>query len=222
MSRISFLPSQFAYLLIIFLSYALLRLDIGFKILFTLLVIIIFYFFRRASVPYRDTLKNNGEIYLSPIHGVVESIRLDTASWDELSLCHEVRVSIGPWCEKGLYLPTSGEVSFLRASGGSKVPRKALSQAFETPREHLSHTDLILTSKNQAKSLMRFIDCPYGQPPVIWLKSGDRGRGAACFGYYPLGGTLIIYLPQNSDILVFQNERLVAGQSVIAALKDIK
>ena len=69
---------------------------------------------------------------------------------------------------------------------------------------------------------MRFIDCTYGHRPSIWLKSGDCGRGAACFGFYPFGGTLIIYLPQNSDILVFEKERVVPGQTVISAFKDVK
>ena len=126
-----------------------------------------------------------------------------------------------PGLRKVFILPTAGEVSYLKANKGAKIPRNAESNQFYVPTHDLSHTDFVLKSKNQAKSLMRFIDCVYGQRPTIWLKSGDRGRGAACFGNYPFGGTLIIYLPQNSDILVFENERVVPGQTVIAALKDV-
>lgn len=222
MKRFLFLPPEISYGFLFLWGYALFNWNLGYKIFYGLITILLFYAFRRASIPYRDTLKNNGEIYLSPVHGVIESIRLNTTTWDETPFSHEVRISIGGWDEKGLYLPTAGEVTYLKANKGKKVSRYADSQAFYQPIEELAHTDLVLTSKNQAKSLMRFIDCKYGQRPTIWLKSGDRGRGAACFGNYPFGGTLIIYLPQNSDILVFEKERVVPGQSVIAALKDVK
>ncbi len=222
MRRFSFLPAEIVYGVLFLWIYSLWNWDVGIKFLVSLGLLILFFAFRRTGVPYRDTLKNDGEIYLSPVFGVVESIRRDTTIWDEFPLTHEVRISIGPWSEKGLYLPTTGEVSYLKANKGKKIPRNAGSEEFFLPITELAHTDLVLTSKNQAKSLMRFIDCVYGQRPTIWLKSGDRGRGAACFGNYPFGGTLIIYLPQNSDILVFEKERVVPGQTVIAALKDVQ
>ena len=222
MKRISFIPAQFFYLLVFIWMYSLWNWAFGYKLLVTAIVLVILYATRKASIPYRDTLKNNGEIYLSPVHGIVESIRRDTLGWEEFPGCHEVRISIGGWDEKGLYLPTAAEVSYLKASKGKKVLRGAGAEAFYGPVAELSHTDLVLTSKNQTKTLMRFIDCEYGIRPSIWLKSGDRGRGAACFGHYPFGGTLIIYLPENSDILVFERERIVPGQTVIAALKDAK
>jgi hypothetical protein len=222
MRRFTFLPAEIVYGLLFLWVYAIWNWSFGYRILISILIFITFYIFRRSSIPYRDTLKNDGEIFLSPVYGVVESIRRETSTWDEVPVSHEIRITIGPMSEKGLYLPTSGEVSFLKANRGKQIPRNAESQEFYIPVAELAHTDLILTSKNQTKSLMRFIDCTYGQRPSIWLKSGDRGRGAACFGYYPFGGTLIIYLPQNSDILVFEKERVVPGQTVIAAFKDVK
>ena len=221
MKRFSFLPPEFFYGFLILWIYGLMNWGIIHKVLISLAMVVIFFCFRRSHIPYQDTLKNNGEIFLSPVHGVVQSIRRDATTWDELPASHEIRIAIGPWSEKGLYLPTAGEVSYLKANKGIKIPRNAESKDFYVPTHDLAHTDFVLKSKNQAKSLMRFIDCVYGQRPTIWLKSGDRGRGAACFGNYPFGGTLIIYLPQNSDILVFENERVVPGQTVIAALKDV-
>lgn len=126
------------------------------------------------------------------------------------------------WDEKGLYLPTTGEVSYLKATKGKKVPRNGENHEFYGPLEDVSHTDLILTSKSGVKTTMRFVDCPNGQRPMVWLKSGDRGRGAACFGYYPFGGTVLIYLPANSDILVYESEHIVPGQTVIADIKEVK
>ncbi len=222
MRKFFFLPTLFSYLLVGFVIYALIKLSLGYKILITLGFLGVSFICRRSNIPYRDTLKNDGEIYLAPVHGIVKSIRHHITGPDGYSLHHEVRVAVSLWNEKGLYLPTSGEVSYLKANKGERVDRDAPVESFYRPVEELAHTDLTLTSKNQTKTLMRFIDCQYGKRPTIWLKSGDRGRGAACFGYYPFGGTLIIYLPANSDILVFDGEKVVPGQTVIAALKDTK
>jgi hypothetical protein len=191
------------------------RWEFGYAFFVTVICFILALVTRRSQVPYRDTLKNDGEIFLSPVYGEVKSIRRNGEG-------QEVRISISGWSEKGLYLPTAGEVSFLRATKGVRISREAEPVAFYRPMDEVAHTDFILTSKNKTQTLMRFVDCKYGVRPTIWLKSGDRGRGAACFGYYPFGGTLLIYLPDNSDILVFEKEFVVPGQTVIAALKDSK
>jgi hypothetical protein len=222
MKRFFFLPTEITYGLLALWLYSLVYWSLGYRFLVSLLFFIVMYAFRRVAIPYRETLKLDGELYLSPVHGVVESIRRSTSAWEDGTKCHEVRISIGAWHEKGLYLPTNGEASYLRANKGKKIPRNADSKEFYQPAAELAHTDLVLLSRNETKTLMRFIDCTYGKRPTIWLKSGDRGRGAACFGYYPFGGTLFIYLPENSDILVFEKERIIPGQTVIATLKDAK
>jgi hypothetical protein len=216
MKKFIFLPTIINYGLITVLVYSWLHYSFLINFFITILIVLAVYIFRSNSIPYRDTSKSDGELYLSPVHGVVEKIRQTSDG------SVEVRISMSFWDEKGLYLPTAGEVSYLKAQAGEKVARNAGPEAFYRPSEELAHTDLSLTSRNDTKSLMRFIDTTLGKRPTIWLKSGDRGRGAACFGFYPLGGTLIIYLPKNSDILVFEKETIVPGQTVIAALKDAK
>lgn len=219
MRRFFFLPSMVPYGMIAALVYAFLYFDLFWQITVILACLLISLVFRKAAVPYRDTLKTDGEIYLSPVHGTVEAIRQGIDTPDFPTPRHEVRISMSLLDEKGLYLPTSGEVSYLKANKGRKVSRYAGTTEFYGSPAELSHTDFVLTSKDQTNTLIRFIDSPRGNRPVLYMKSGDRGRGAACFGYYPFGGTLIIYLPASSDILVFPKERLVPGQSVIAALK---
>jgi hypothetical protein len=220
MKRFFFLQTEISYGMLALIIYAFLKLPLVYEIPVLLLSSLVLFVFRRSHIPYRDTHKTDGEIYMSPVHGIVESVRHSVSSLDYPSPCHEVRISMSFWEEKGLYLSTAGEVSYLKANKGKKVHRNSPTHTFYGPVEELSHTDLTLTSKNQTQTLMRFIDCTTGKRPAIWLKSGDRGRGGACFGYYPFGGTLLIYLPATSDILVFENERVVPGQSVIAALKD--
>lgn len=220
MTRFFFLPTEITYGLFAAIVYAFWKLPLLLEIPLLLLASLVLFIFRRSKVPFRDTQKLDGEMYLSPVHGVVESVRHSIMTQDYSSPCHEVRITISFWDEKGLYLPTNGEVTYLKANKGKKIRRKAPRESFYGSHEELAHTDLTLTSKNKVGTLMRFIDCTTGQRPSLWLKSGDRGRAGACFGYYPFGGTLLIYLPISSDILVYEKETVIPGQSVIAALKD--
>jgi hypothetical protein len=220
MTRRTFLPIEIFWSIVGIWIYTLMHASFGYQLLITILSFVVLFLGRKSSVPYRDTLKNDGEIYLSPVSGEVKSIRKNVQLADYPHLKNEIRMTVNFWSEKGLYLPTSGEVAYLKAMKGRRISREAQAQAFYGPVDELAHTDFLLTSKNSTKTLLRFIDCQYGNRPTIWLKSGDRGRGAACFGYYPFGGTLLIYLPENSDILVFENEKVVPGHTVVAAIKE--
>jgi hypothetical protein len=220
MKRLFFLPTEVSYLVVGLLIYAFLKLPLFLEIPVLLGASLLLFLFRRARVPYRETVKLEGELYLSPVHGTVEAVRHSVTNSFYPSPCHEVRISLSFWDEKGLYLPTSAETSYLKANKGLRLSRNAPDHFFYGSVEDMSHTDLTLVSKNSTQTLIRFIDCPAGTMPIIWLKSGDRGRGGACFGYYPFGGTLLIYLPATSDVLVFDKERVTPGVTVIAAIKD--
>lgn len=222
MRKFFFLPALTSYILMGLIVYGFLKLPLELLIPVIIIDSFVLFIFRRSLIPFRDTLKNDGEIYLAPIHGTVESVRHNVTILDYPSPCHEVRISMSFWDEKGLYLPTAGEVTYLKANKGRKVHRHSPTEVFYGTIDELAHTDLTLTSKNKTKTLMRFVDAQMSKRPIMWLKSGDRGRGAACFGYYPFGGTLLIYLPVTSDILVYEKEEVVPGQTVIAALKDVK
>lgn len=220
MSRFFFLPTELTWAILGLCLYVFIKLSLPWSALIGLVFFALLFLFRRMSVIYRDTSKIDGELFLAPIHGVVESVRLFIDSTDYPSPCHEVRISISLWKEKGLYLPSSGEVIYLKANKGKKVRRNSSSEYFYGPLGEISHTDLTLQSKNKTQSLMRFIDCKTGVRPTIWLKSGDRGRAGGCFGYYPFGGSLLIYVPASSDILVYEGEKVSPGITVIASLKD--
>ena len=130
MSRLSFIPRFIVWSLIVFFILYVRKWSASHQVLFLIFTLFLFYFFRRSSIPYRETIKSDGEIFLSPIHGVVKSIRRNTMGWDELPGAHEVRISMSYFDQKGLYLPTSGEVSYLKENKGLKVDRKGSSQDF--------------------------------------------------------------------------------------------
>lgn len=220
MKRFFFLPTFMSLGLLVILLYAFFKLHIVLLIPLILIISFLLFIFRRGYIPYRDTVRDDSEIYMAPVHGKVQSIRFSVTIPDFDFLVHEIRISMSVWDEKGLYLPTTGEVNFLKASKGKKTHRDSLPHYFYGPVDELSHTDFNLISKFENKTLIRFIDCVYGKRPSIWLKSGDRGRAGACFGYYPFGGSLLIYLPATSDVLVYEQETIVPSETVIGTLKD--
>jgi len=222
MKRWLFIPPELNFGIVVLTILAFYYLTFSQLVVFTFFLILVLFNFRRTQVQFQETLKTDGEIFLSPVSGRVESIRLNVPIMDDSEIGHEVRISISMMNKKGLYLPTSGEVFYLKATKGRKILKDAEDQEYYGSLEEVAHTDLTLSSKNGSKTLMRFVDCPYAVRPTIWLKSGDRGRGGACFGYYPFGGSLLIYLPQHSDVLVFNSERVRPGETVIAALKEVK
>ncbi|MGE3608968.1 MAG: hypothetical protein AB7I27_05230 [Bacteriovoracaceae bacterium] len=218
----TFLPMTIVVSVAVLLTYCFINLSLWINFILIFLTTFIGIIFRKSKIPYVDTFKIDGEMYLSPVHGIVEDVRQNVTIPGTSEIGHEIRVSISIFEEKGLYLPANAEVSYLKAFNGRKVPRNSDSKEFYVPVDELSHTDMVLSLRSSHQTLLRFIDCKYSIRPYIWLKSGDRGRGAACFGHYPFGGTLLIYIPQNSDILVFNKERVVPGHTVIAAIKGFK
>ena len=83
MRRFTFLPAELIYIFLFIWIYAFWNWSFGYKALTSIILLTVFYALRRSSIPYRDTLKNNGEIFLSPVHGIVQSIRRDTSVWDD-------------------------------------------------------------------------------------------------------------------------------------------
>lgn len=174
--------------------------------------------FRRSPVPFIETIKVDKELLLSPVFGTIKSIRPNCELYETGQVGHEIRIALSFWGPKGLYLPTSGQLSYLKHIKGKKIALDAEPENFYGNLEGLSRSNMILTFNKVFPFSMRFIDRPYGVRPEIWMKSGDIGRGGACFGYYLFGGTLIIYLPQECSLLVYENERVVPGSTVLASL----
>lgn len=173
---------------------------------------------RRRDLPWRDTLRSDGEMFLSPVDG--EVVKIGTWTDPEAGFAYsEVRLRMNYTNNWGLHLPSSCEMEFLKNYPGRRSNRKDLAHITTDESGPLEKTDMVLRSKNGVASRLRFLQCEIGRSPKIWMKSGDRGRGAACFGYYPFGGSLIVYVPQPSDILVVENEKITAGQTVLAVFK---
>jgi hypothetical protein len=113
-------------------------------------------------------------------------------------------------------------MEYLKGHRGQLLPRKDLETFDLSKIDEMTKTDLTLRSKYGLMTKLTFIHSRFGKSPKIWMKSGDRGRGAACFGYYPFGGSLIIYIPKPCDVLIIKGEQLVPGHTVLAVTKKVE
>lgn len=176
------------------------------------------YLHRRLYITSTEGLKNDGELFLSPIDGEIVKIGTFTNPEDHQDYI-EIRINTFYYHCWGLYLPYDSEMAYLKERAGNRFPRSELATLSQAEIEKMSLTDVVLKSPSGPSTHMRFLRCVNGNSPHIWMKSGDRGRGAACFGYYPFGGCLIVFVPAKSDVLVVVNEKIKAAESVLAVLR---
>lgn len=173
---------------------------------------------RRKHLTWHETLKSDGEIFLSPIDGRLVAIRdrVDPETGEALT---ELRIQTAYYHNWGLYLPSSAEMDYLKLTDGGRFQKIDFPTISWDRLEAVARTDLVLRSKSGHTTKLCFPLALNNRAPRVWMKSGDRGRGAACFGYYPFGGSLIVFVPKVSDILVVLNERITAGRTVLAVFR---
>ncbi len=169
--------------------------------------------FRKKTKKIQDAPRCGNLTIYSPINGEVISIQKsidhDVFGKDMI----EMRLAIPFFKEMGLFLPTNSEVVDIKASRGQKEFRLKKSL-----RKISSDTGLSLAfkSSNGCKFGMQLIPCSLGMWPEVALLPGDRGKLGANIGYFPFGGTVLLYLPKESEILISESAKLIAGETLLA------
>ncbi len=205
--------------LILFFLWSLsLYLFIGLYLLF---IIIIGFFTRRISPHHQeDALLKEGVIY-APVNSRVKSItqHVDHPKFGKDLI--EVNLTISWLREAGLYLPTGSEVQGLFYEKGKSFFR----YFFTLEREEIDkysgvYVKFKTTSNEQNEYGIQVIKCFLGQWPQVRVIPGDRGRAQVNFGFLGLGGTVLLYLPSQYEILVKDGQLATAGQTIIAARNE--
>jgi phosphatidylserine decarboxylase len=188
-----------------------------FTLLWLLLVIIFLVLFRRTRVNYKDSMTHTSEILLSPVAGrVVDIVYQQVNPLISGEYCHQVKIAtplIGPY---GLYLPFSCQINSFEHQQGKKVWR------WKRILENLSvirNKSILVENKKGNSMSIQLLRCPIGFDAQVWVRPGDIGRSSACIGFFPLGGSTLLSLPTNGDILVKIGDKVKPGETVIAGLK---
>ncbi len=198
MNRKFFLPPFLIYFLYLINFIIFIIFSFSTFLFFALLTGFVFFLFRKHKFIYRDRIKRNENIYISPVNGTIEritkNVEIDSEKYTE------VIILVSFFHEWGLYLPMSCEVDQKIESKGMRLFRFG-----EYPKKledwsHKKHNFIQIRSKEQKTSLINIYPCLTGLKPQIWPISGDRGLSAACFGMLTLGGVVHVFLLHKSNL----------------------
>ncbi len=201
----------------IFLFIFLLLIFFGeFKNAFFLVLIYLsaIFLFRKNTKPlYREINSSKGLVF-SPVFGEVSSIRQNINHKVFGNNLIEIRFHIPFFSEMGIYLPVQGEIKDLRNKWGTVIYRYG--EIPDQENEVLNVPQLEIRNKNNELIGMQFVECSLGLTPHFYILPGDKGLALANFGYFPFGGTVLLYLPGNYEILVKENTKVSPKDVLIA------
>ena len=184
--------------------------------------IVLLCFFRRCENRFLGVQTGKQEAIYSPVNGYITSVKkkIDHAFFGK-DLA-EIRIVIPWWQEFGVRLPFSSKVIDLKMNQGKSLYRFS---KHDLPSQEIQIVPslMILFNNSLGNSQgiflgMQLIKCPLGMWPQIRIFPGDRGKNQSHIGYFPFGGTVLLYLPSNYEILVSNEVRASTGVTILAEL----
>ncbi len=214
----SYLPSKYNTWAIIILIF--LVMTKNYKLIIPVLLVHSFFYLilRKNPNRFRDDHTTTKGVIFAPCNGKIVSIEKgisQVAYGDNLA---EIQIAIPWWSEMGIFMPLSAEIrniivhkgrSFFRFQKASEVVGTSIGKGLS----------ILLDNRGESVG-MTLYKCRLGLWPDILVMPGDRGGRRVNIGYFPFGGTLILYLPEKYEILIKENELINAGESIIAMLPE--
>ncbi|NOT77429.1 MAG: hypothetical protein HOP07_00340 [Bacteriovoracaceae bacterium] len=210
----SYLPARFNTLAVfIFLLFWL----FGFyKILVVsiLLYVILYIILRRNRNDFRDDPTITRGVIYSPANGKIVHIEENVSHGVYGDNLIEIQIMIPWWKEMGVYMPLSSEIKTLLVLKGQSFFRTQIAEEVIGTKEGKGVT---LALDNRGESIgLTFFKCKLGLWPELMVMPGDRGGRRVNIGFFPFGGTVMLYLPKKYEILMKINDEVIAGESIIA------
>ena len=170
--------------------------------------------FRKSNSSHKsDPAFKQGIVY-APVNGkIAQTFKLKEKNQNV------VKIIIHPWSETGIYLPVTSEVQDFLLTGQKPLFRYKKKKADEIYNGDLDKLSLTLRDINSNLIKLEFIRCILGALPKIIAVPGDRGKHQANIGHFPFGGTLLLYLPENYEIMVKEKDRIIAGETLLAGIR---
>lgn len=168
--------------------------------------------FRQKKLKHKDNPIQAEELLVSPLNGKVVKIQVN----DEGTQITIVQ----PWFrEIGLYIPLDCDVINVLKIRGSSFFRYSNLEKLRAQGKTYYEYFMELQTKNKKFVKLRMFKCFAGLKPSLSVLGGDRGKTGARYGFFPFGGTMVMIFGHGSDILVRENENVIAGETLIARLK---
>jgi hypothetical protein len=167
---------------------------ISYKLFITIVSIHLFLYllFRKTPNRFRDDPVATKGVVFSPSNGKVTHVE-----YLENDIC--IELTIFPWNEMGIFMPVSSEIKNLWRT----------------------RNEVVLELDNRSEVMkIHFIKRLLGFWPELIVTPGDRGARRVNIGFFPLGGTLVLYLPKKYEILIKNLNEVIAGETIIAVLPE--
>lgn len=216
-----FLNNSF-YIISVIISLALWGLGFyKFLALYLLVVIMVSFFHRRISPHHQEDYFLKEGVFYAPVNGRVKSIKQGVEHPKFGKDLTEVTFTISWLREAGLYFPTGSEVLELFYEKGKSFFRYFFDIEHSALEKYSGvYLKLKSTNSEQKEYGIQVVKCILGSWPKVRVVPGDRGRAQVNFGFLGLGGTVLLYLPSQCEILVKNSQLAIAGQTIIAARLD--
>jgi hypothetical protein len=196
-------------LMFIFFNFTLLISVISFTFVFVF--IFVFRKYQEQDLENLDSLD-----IVAPASGKIISIR-ENIDCDQLGRnLTEIRIAVSWFSEFGLRMPFDSKVNNIISQNGLSLLRFSKLNHIVNLQD-FQHSCIIL--KGLASELLfgiKVIKCPLGGSHALQILPGDKGKKGAIFGYLPFGGTLFIYLKNNSRVICNIGDKVCATKSVLA------
>jgi phosphatidylserine decarboxylase len=191
-----------------------------YKSLYFLVFIYIFLYIvlRKSRNDFRDDPISTRGVIFSPVNGTIIHIEHNVSHGFFGDQLIEIQIMIPWWREMGIFLPLSCEIKNILVLKGQSFFRylKAVEVLGSKDGKGVG---VALGSRGENLGLT-FFKCKLGLWPELMVIPGDRGGRRVNIGYFPFGGTVMLYLPKKYEILIKTNEKVNAGETIFAVVPD--
>lgn len=164
-----------------------------------------------------DPISTKGVIF-SPANGRIIHIEPSVSHSMFGEQLIEIQIMVPWWRENGIFLPLSAEIkNLLVVKGQSFFRYKKADKVLGSKEGRGVH--LRLDNKGESVGVT-FYKCILGFWPELIVMPGDRGSRRVNIGFFPLGGTVMLYLPKKYEILLQINDEVSAGESILAMVQE--
>jgi len=173
-----------------------------------------FYLLRRKDVWLSVGEQRVEKNILSPINGTVVSLS-NVVLDDSASEVQCLQIKMNYLAECGIRFPVAGEIDkFMQERRSRKIRHLPLE-----PGVCGGVSDYIeILSHKKYRLRCGFMSCIFGAWPVIRVMPGDIGGASAIAGFWPFGGTVLLYLSKQDKILVSAGDNVVSGITPVAEI----
>lgn len=174
----------------------------------------LYIFFRKKIQTLSEHVSSDGIPILAPVNGKIIHVERNVSHGIFGEKLTEIQILIPWWSEFGIFLPLHAEVKNIILHKGRSFFR--YQKAFEKVGANIGR-GISLSLEHGVQIIgLTFYKCKLGMTPELIVQAGDIGRPGVNIGYFPLGGTLVMYLPAQFEIMCVVDQKIDAQVSVLA------